>query len=152
MAEVWFYQLTATPVEQVAPDLLEKALARGWRAVLRAGHEPALAMLDAALWSYRDDAFLPHGSAATGHAARQPVWLTCGRENPNGAKLLMLVFGARVDPGEAAGYARVCLLFEGADADALRAARADWKAVAAAGIAARYWAQEDGRWIEKARN
>jgi len=152
VAEVWFYQLTATPVEQVAPDLLERALARGWRAVLRSGLEPALAMLDAALWSYRDDAFLPHGTAAMGHAERQPVWLTCGNENPNGASLLMLVFGARVDPGEVARYERVCLLFEGGDSEALVAAREDWKAVTAAGLAARYWAQEGGRWIEKARN
>jgi DNA polymerase III subunit chi len=151
VAEVLFYHLTASPVEQALPELLERALARGWRAIVRCGSAPALEMLDARLWTWRDDAFLPHGTAAMGHAARQPIWLTCGDENPNGAQLLMLVAGARAVPEEAAAFERVCLLFEAADAEALAAARDDWRAVTAAGLPARYWAQEAGRWVEKAR-
>jgi DNA polymerase III subunit chi len=151
VAEVLFYHLTASPVEQALPELLERALARGWRAIVRCGSAPALEMLDARLWTWRDDAFLPHGTAAMGHAARQPIWLTCGDENPNGAQLLMLVAGARAVPAEAAAFERVCLLFEAADAEALAAARDDWRAVTAAGLPARYWAQEAGRWVEKAR-
>lgn len=152
MAEVLFYHLTTSPVEQALPDLLERALARDWRAVVRCGSAPGLSMLDAALWTYRDDSFLAHGTAETGHAARQPVYLTCGEENPNRAVLLMLVLGARAAPEEMARYERVCLLFEGGDADAVAGAREDWKAVVAAGLPARYWAQEGGRWVEKARS
>jgi DNA polymerase-3 subunit chi len=152
MAEVLFYHLTASPADQVLPDLLEKTLARGWRAVVRCGSEPAMAMLDTRLWTYREDSFLPHGTAAAGHAARQPVYLTCGSENPNAAEVLMLAPGASADPAEFARYTRVCLLFEDADAEAVAAARADWRAVVAAGLPARYWAQEGGRWVEKARS
>jgi DNA polymerase III subunit chi len=151
VAEVLFYHLTASPVEQALPEILERALARGWRAVVRCGSEPALEMLDARLWTWRDDAFLPHGTAAMGHPARQPIWLTCGDENPNGAQILTLVAGARAVPAEAVAFERVCLLFEAADAEALAAAREDWRAVTAAGLPARYWAQEAGRWVEKAR-
>jgi DNA polymerase III subunit chi len=151
VAEVLFYHLTASPVEQALPEILERALARGWRAVVRCGSEPALEMLDARLWTWRDDAFLPHGTAAMGDAERQPIWLTCGDENPNGSQILVLVAGARAVPAEAAGFERVCLLFEAADAEALAAAREDWRAVTSAGLPARYWAQESGRWVEKAR-
>jgi DNA polymerase III subunit chi len=151
MTEVLFYHLTASPVEQVLPDLLERSVGRGWHVVLRCGSEEGLAFLDAALWTYRDDSFLPHGTAALGHAARHPVYLTTGLENPNGATVLMLAAGARARLSEIAGFTRVCLLFEGADATAVAAAREDWKAVAAAGHAARYWTQEAGRWTEKAR-
>jgi DNA polymerase III subunit chi len=151
VAEVLFYHLTASPVEQALPEILERALARGWRSVVRCGSEPALEMLDARLWTWRDDGFLPHGTAAMGHAERQPIWLTCGDDNPNGAQLLVLVAGARAVPAEAAGFERVCLLFEAADAEALAAAREDWRAVTSAGLPARYWAQEAGRWVEKAR-
>ena len=34
--EVWFYHLERTALEQALPDLLEKTLAKGWRAVVRA--------------------------------------------------------------------------------------------------------------------
>ena len=124
--------------------MLERSLARGWRVVLRCGSEAGMAGLDAALWTYRDDAFLPHGTAAAGQAARQPVYLTLGEENPNGANVLMLVDGARATPAEMAGFERTCLIFDGGDAEAVAAARGDWRAVVAAGLPAIYWAREQG--------
>jgi DNA polymerase-3 subunit chi len=150
MAEVRFYHLSATPIEANLPPMLEMALGRGWRVVVRCGSEAGMAMLDAALWTWRDDAFLPHGTAAAGHAAEQPVYLTLGEENPNKATVLMLVDGARATPGEMAGFERTCVIFDGGDERALATARDDWRAVRAAGLAAVYWAQERGRWVEKA--
>ena len=150
MAEVLFYHLTSTPLEATLPDLLEKSLARGWRVVLRCGSDAGLAAIDGMLWSYRDDAFLPHGSASMGHAALQPIYLTLGEENPAGAGVLMLVDGARATPAEMARYARTCLLFDGHDPRAVEAARADWRAVTGAALPAKYWAQEMGRWVQKA--
>ena len=150
MAEVLFYQLTASPLEASLPEMLERSLARGWRVVLRCGSPEGMAMLDGLLWSYRDDSFLAHGTAQAGHAALQPIYLTLGEENPNAANVLMLVDGARAAPAEMAGFERTCLLFDGHDARALEAARADWKAVRAAALPAKYWAQEQGRWVQKA--
>lgn len=149
MAEVLFYRLSDSPLSATLPDLLEKSLARGWRALVRAGSPGAVAMLDDLLWTWRDESFLPHGMLGP-QAARQPILLTAGRENLNGASILMLTLGARVDPAEAAGFARVCLIFEEADAGALAAAREDWRAVVAAGLPAKFWAQERGRWALKA--
>ena len=118
--------------------------------LLRCGSEAGLAALDAMLWTYSDAAFLPHGTAATGHAALQPVYLTLGDENPNGANVLMLVDGARAGTAEMAAFERTCLLFDGHDERAVEAARADWRAVKAAALPAKYWAQEQGRWVQKA--
>jgi DNA polymerase-3 subunit chi len=150
VADVLFYRLSETPVEATLPELLEKALARGWRVAVRVGTEAGLAFLDDRLWTWRDDSFLPHGVAAGADAARQPVLLTRGRETPNGAQVLMLVMGARAEPSEMAAFERVCVIFDGADAAAQEAARADWRAVTDAGLPAVYWAQEAGRWVRKA--
>jgi DNA polymerase III subunit chi len=150
MPEVLFYHLSASPLERNLPGLLEKSLERGWRVVVRCGSEAGMAMLDAALWTYRDDAFLPHGTAAMPHPDLQPVYLTTGEEVPNAASVLMLVDGARATPEEMQGFARVCLLFDGTDPGVVETARADWRAVTAAGLAAKYWAQERGGWVQKA--
>lgn len=150
MAEVLFYHLTHSSLDQNLPDLLEKTLARGWRALVRFGSEAGLAALDERLWTWRDDAFLPHGTARTAHPALQPVYLTIGEENPNGADVLMLVDGARAGVAEMSGFTRACLIFDGADAEAVNAARRDWRAVRDAGLPAKYWAQENGRWTQKA--
>jgi DNA polymerase-3 subunit chi len=150
MAEVLFYHLSSTPLERNLPGLVEKSLERGWRVLLRCGTEAGVSSLDTLLWTYRDDGFLPHGTPSGDHADRQPVCLTCGAENPNSANVLMLVEGARATPEEMAGFERTCLMFDGSDPDLVQAARDDWKAVKLSGISAKYWAQESGRWVQKA--
>src|SRR3954463_10278381 len=100
--EVWFYHLERTGLDQVLPELLEKTLARGWKALVRTGEPARIAHLDGWLWSYRDESFLPHAPAEEAGAERQPVLLTTGYENSNGAEALFLVDGA--DPGELTGF------------------------------------------------
>ena len=39
MAEVLFYHLTVSSLDEALPGLLEKSVARGWRAVVQAGSE-----------------------------------------------------------------------------------------------------------------
>jgi DNA polymerase-3 subunit chi len=150
MGEVRFYHLGGVPLERSLPEMLERSLARGWRVIVRCGSESGMAQLDAQLWTHRDDAFLPHGTAAAGHPARQPVYLTIGAENPTDATVLMLVDGARAAPDEMAEFELTCLVFDGADSRKLDTARDDWRVVRAAGLSAVYWAQENGRWVKKA--
>src|SRR3954447_13813507 len=100
--EVWFYHLERTGLEQALPELLEKTLKRGWKAVVRAREAQRVGDLDTWLWTYRDDSFLPHAPDDEPGAARQPILLTTGFENPNGAAALFLVDGA--EPGELSGY------------------------------------------------
>ncbi|MEM8570829.1 MAG: DNA polymerase III subunit chi [Pseudomonadota bacterium] len=152
MVEVLFYHLTATPLERTLPGLLEKSLERGWRVVVRCGSEAGLGMLDGVLWTYSDASFLPHGTAASAYPDQQPVFLTLGSDVPNRANVLMLVDGARAVPDEMQAFNRVCLLFDGNDEAVVETARADWRAVSAAGLSAKYWAQERGTWVQKASN
>ena len=69
MTEVLFYHLQNRPVEQVLPALLEKSLERGWRVVVQSGSDERIEALDAHLWTYREDSFLPHGTAREAEAA-----------------------------------------------------------------------------------
>jgi DNA polymerase III subunit chi len=130
-AEFWFYHLERSELEAALPPLIEKCLAKGWRALIRSGAEARLDVLDAALWTFRDDSFVPHGREEAG---AQPAFLTSAAGNPNGAQALFLVDGAA--PGVVDGFERVSLMFDGRDAAALAAARQTWKDAKAAGHAA----------------
>jgi DNA polymerase-3 subunit chi len=150
MTEILFYHLQRQPIEKVLPALLEKSLARGWRVVVQASSDERVDALDAHLWTYRDDAFLPHGTDREGEAAAQPVLLTTAEDNPNGAKVRFLIDGAPL-PDEADAYDRIVLLFDGDDPDAVAAARERWTSAKAKGFAVTYWqTDEDGRWQQKA--
>ena len=148
MTEVLFYHLEHQPLERVLPSLVERTLERGWRAVIQAGSEERVEALDMLLWTWRDDSFLPHGTRKDGNAALQPVYLTTGDENPNGATVRFLVDGAvAADP---AGYERLVYLFDGHDSQAVEQARTEWQRTKAAGCAVTYWQQsENGRWGKK---
>ncbi len=147
--EVWFYHLESTGLDQALPELLEKTLARGWRALVRCSGQDRLEHLDGWLWSYRDDSFLPHGVAEGAEAARQPVLLTTGTENLNGAQALFLLDGA--EAGGLDGYERCVVLFDGRDEAAVALARTRWRAVKAEAHPASYWRQsEEGAWRKQA--
>jgi DNA polymerase-3 subunit chi len=136
----------------VLPGLLERALQRGWRAVVQGASEERIAALDEHLWTYSDESFLPHGSAREGDPETQPVFLTTGFENPNGARVRFLIEGAEIAPvlERNESYDRLMLLFDGNDTEALAAARAQWADLKARGHARSYWQQStDGRWEKR---
>jgi DNA polymerase III subunit chi len=146
MAEMLFYHLKGQTLEQVLPSLLQKSLERGWRVVVQASSDERVDALDAHLWTWRDDAFLPHGTSRDPEAAEQPIVLTANADNPNGATVRFLVDGASL-VADAAIYERVVLLFDGEDPDAVEMARARWSEAKAAGADVTYWrADENGRW------
>ncbi len=148
MPEILFYQLERRPLESALPDLLQRSLERGWRVVVQVGSDERLEALNAHLWSYDDASFLPHGSAADGRAAEQPIWLTTGGDNPNGATVRFLVDGA--ETAGFSGYDRIVFIFDAADSEALAKAREAWKAARSAGGEATYWRQdENGRWTKQ---
>ncbi len=147
--EVWFYHLERTSLDQALPDLLEKTLARGWRAMVRCTGVDRLEHLDGWLWSYRDESFLPHGTEDAPNAERQPVLLTIAAQNVNGAAVAFLVDGA--EPPALDGLQRCVVLFDGRDEAATAAARTRWREVKAAGHPAAYWRQsEEGAWRKQA--
>ena len=149
MTEVRFYHLTRTALENALPQMLEKTLERGQRAVVIAGSEERVEALNAWLWTYEERGFLPHGSARDGHAEQQPVWLTAEDENPNGARVLFLTDGASAE--SLADYELCAILFDGRDETAVGAARDRWRGLKEAGHEVTYWQQDDrGRWAQQA--
>jgi len=149
MTEVLFYHLEHQPLERVIPVLLEKTLERGWTAVVEAGSPERAQALDTALWTYRDESFLPHGLAGQPTDPLQPVLITTASDNPNGANVRFFV--DRAVPRDIAGYDRVVYLFSGHDPEAVAEARVAWKALSTPGNAVTYWQQEaGGRWVKKA--
>ena len=148
MAEIGFYHLLTSRLEEALPRLLERARGQGLRVVVRAGSAERVEHLNAALWTYDESTFLPHGSARDGQAAAQPIWLTAQDENPNEAQMLVLVDGS--EAAEPQGWARIADLFDGNDEGAVAAARDRWRQARAAGHNLTYWQQTGSGWQKKA--
>lgn len=145
--EVWFYHLERSTLDQVLPELLERTLARGWKALVRTADPQRVEPLDGFLWSWRDDAFLPHGTADEPFAERQPVLLSARLDNPNAAEALFLIDGA--EPGDLSPHERCIVLFDGRDEAALAQARGRWKTFKSEGRTVSYWKQGAERGWEK---
>ena len=122
MTETLFYHLERRALEDVLPGLVEKSLERGWRA----RDQDRIRRNAPMRWTIcfgpmTTRASSPMPNRATARPARQPVLITVEEDNPNGAQILFCVGGAaafrlgrpRVD------LARVVLLFDGRDAEAL---------------------------------
>jgi len=144
LAEIGFYHLTRTSVEQALPKLLGNTLKAGHRAVVLLGSPERVAALDAAFWACTDPDWLPHGTPATGDADMQPIWLTDQDDAPNGAKFAFLLDGRQ--SALLGSFLRVFDLFDEKD---VAAARLRWAAVKAAGHQLTYWQQGVRGWEKK---
>lgn len=150
LAEIRFYHLQGAPLTTVLPVLVQKSLERGWRVAVQAASAERVEAIDALLWTHDPDSFIPHGADADPDPELQPVFVTRRDDNPNGAQARILVDGVRLPPDPSA-YERVMLVFDGADPDAVEAARADWKSAKALAGECSYWRQDEtGRWERQA--
>lgn len=148
MGAALFYHLTRSGPAQLLPMLIGKSLQAGWRVEVRGRDRARQAGLDEQLWLA--EGFLPHGLAGGPHDARQPVLLTTeGQPAANAPRCLVALDGAEVAGGECTGLDRVCIVFDGNDPQALDRARAQWRALQAAGVEAQYWSEAGGRWERK---
>ena len=120
-----FYHLDRSPLERVLPQICEKVLAGGERLLVVAGAD-LLPRLDALLWSYEPEAFLPHGRDDAAGAEQQPILLSGGTEALNGAANVALADGEWRN--EALGFARTFYFFDSAHLDVARSA---WRSVKA---------------------
>ena len=149
MTEVLFYHLTESKLEDALPPLVDKSVERGWRVAIQLKETVRRDALDAHLWTYREESFLPHGTDETEQAANQPVLLTVTGDNANQATVRFIVDGA--EPPAAGAYERIVFMFDGYDHEQLEGARAQWKKLKGEGHNLTYWQQTpEGRWEKKA--
>jgi DNA polymerase-3 subunit chi len=149
VSEALFYHLERRGLDDVLPGLLEKTLERGWRALVRTESAERATAIDNLLWTYSEQTFLPHAQAGDGDPRRQPILITVEEENGNAASVLFLVGGARATgwDGPLSAFARVVLLFDGRDPEALATAREAWKSARSAGHDVTYWKESaSGKW------
>jgi DNA polymerase-3 subunit chi len=153
LSEALFYHLERSRLDDVLPGLVERTLERGWRAVIRVESADRASAIDALLWTYNEESFLPHAIAGEGSPARQPVLITVEGGNANHAQVLFLAGGAVVSDWaqSATGFDRIVTLFEGRDPEAVASARDGWKRAKAAGLDVTYWKENaGGKWEKQA--
>jgi DNA polymerase III subunit chi len=150
MAEFRFHHLERRRVDQALPDILQRALDDGRRAVVRGSSDEMVAALNDRLWTYDDASFLPHGAAGDGDPSSHPVFLTACAENPNSATMLVLLTGAGASPADDA-FEEVVLVFDGRNEEAIAEARREWKRLKDAGRMISYWREGDEGGWERAR-
>ena len=150
MPEVFFYHLQGRSIESTLPTLLEKSLERGWRVVVQGGSDERVSALDALLWTYRDESFLPHGPSSDRDASEYPIVLTARDEPIDAARVRFLIDGASL-PQDEDRYERIVVLFDGSDEEALERAREQWREARGRGLDVTYWQQDSrGRWERRA--
>ena len=143
--KVDFYQLGGASVDGILSSVAPRLLAEGQRLLVISADEAQRARLDRLLWD-EGTGFLPHGVAGGSDDARQPILLSTTPDAPNTARNIAIADGEWREA--ALGFERAFFMF---DHSHLEAARLAWKLLSGReGVERRYWAQEDGRWVQKA--
>src|SRR3546814_15588919 len=104
-----FYYRTASPLERILPRICERIGAEGGK-LLVVADPPLIESLDAQLWSYARDSFLPHGRSDGTAPEAQPILLSPDPAPVNGAGNIPLADGPWRD--EALPFARPFTFFD----------------------------------------
>jgi len=141
--QVDFDHLTRTPVERVLPRIAERVLEESGRLLIVSEDEALAERLDAHLWNYRPESFLPHGRAGAPGEKDQPVLISASCEASNLARNIALGDGVWRD--DALKFDRAFLLF---GEDHIQDAREAWRSLGKIeGLDLRYWKQDEaGKW------
>ncbi len=144
----WFYHLEGSTIENVLPELLEKTLAKGWRALVKLPQD-RLAEMDDLLWTFRDDSFLPHGRDDEPMADWQPILLSSNADKAVGFDAVFLLGGAKVS--DMSGVERAMVMINGRSESDVKKERGRWKQLKDAGAELAYYQQNvRGSWEKKA--
>lgn len=112
--QVSFYQLMLTPIEKVAPRIVDKIYASNLRALIWVENDERLAQLNTSLWTYSTLAFVPHGCRLDSEETKeqQPIWLSTTLENPNQSSVCVVTNGQIVKNPESLGFDRIVDIFD----------------------------------------
>jgi DNA polymerase-3 subunit chi len=150
VSEVRFYHLQRASLEDVLPVILERAHQRGTRTVVLVGSQERAQALNAYLWTFRPDSFLPHATVDEGRAETQPIVIAT-EGNPNRAELAILADGAAAS--DMTPFKTICEIFDGNDPTILEESRRRWRAYGQQGHTLIYYQQSpEGKWVEQARS
>lgn len=146
--DYWFYHLEASTLEGVLPGLLEKTLSKGWRALVKLP-ESQLGHMDEFLWTFRDDAFLPHGREDEPQAELQPILLSAATQSAKSFDAVFLIDGAEIE--DMAEAQRVMVMINGRSQEDIQRERGRWKKLKESDATLSYYQQDErGRWEKKA--
>ncbi len=88
MVEANLYQLTAHPLRQALPKLVESIVTRNKRVMVLCADSQQMQECDDLLWSYSQLSFLPHGTRLDPYPEAQPVYITdVANDNANNASV-----------------------------------------------------------------
>ncbi len=132
MTRIDFFEMRGPRWDLFLCGLVERAWDAGERVYLWADSEAEARRLDELLWTFRDDAFVPHVLWQRGGEVSDPVAVGWRPGNPNRATCLALARPA--GPGELAGFPRVIDLAPVDMPDRLGPARERFKACRDAGL------------------
>jgi len=149
MTKINFYHLQKKTVNEALPEILNKALERNLRIIIKVDSKDEVADIDKNLWTYSDESFIPHGCKKNGMAEDQPIWITDKDENPNNATMLAIIDSAEsslIDSMEIC-----CEIFDGNNDEVVAKSRTRWKEYKERNFELAYFQQdEQGKWQKKA--
>ncbi|MEM9715807.1 MAG: DNA polymerase III subunit chi, partial [Pseudomonadota bacterium] len=102
------------------------------------------------LWRFDEAGFFPHGTEDQPRQTDQQVLISKQPSTVNDPSALIFTCGSHVSASGLDAYQRVSILFDGRNPDELTQARSTWKELTQAGLTAKYWSQETGKWEMKA--
>ena len=147
LEKVYFYNSSQRDIITDISWLTEKLYKERNRIVVYCKDQETVELLNAFLWGYKEDVFIPHSVEKNEHSTIDPILITTEVDQKHKHNILLVINGVLIKEKEWRNFATVYYFFDNKENKEKENARLMWKSFSALNIICKYWVNKENKWV-----
>ncbi len=148
LEKAYFYNSSHRNVVADISWLIEKLFKEKNRILVYCKDQETVDVIDAFLWAYKEDGFIPHSIVTKENdASVYPILITTDIHEDYDHNVLLVLSGVLVKEKDWRKFTKAYYFFDGQENKEKENAREMWKGFSALNIACKYWVNKASKWV-----
>ena len=147
LEKAYFYNSSHRNVVADISFLIEKLFKEKNRILVCCKDQETVEVIDAFLWTYKEDEFIPHSIATKEKNSIYPILITTDIHEDYDHNVLLASSGVLIKETDWRKFAKAYYFFDDQENKEKENAREMWKSFSARDIVCKYWVNKANKWV-----
>ena len=147
LEKAYFYNSTQRNVVADIAWLIEKLFKEKNRILVFCKDKETVEVIDAFLWAYKEDGFIPHSPVTQQNSSAYPILITTDIHEDYEHDVLLALSGVLIKEKDWKKFSKAYYFFDDQEKKEKENAREMWKSFSALNIACKYWVNKANKWV-----
>ncbi len=147
LEKAYFYNSSQRNVVADISLLIEKLFKKKNRILVCCKDLETVEVIDAFLWAYKEDGFIPHSIATKEKSSVCPILITTDIHKEYDHNVLLALSGVLIQEKDWRKFSRAYYFFNDQENKEKANAREMWKSFSSLNIVCKYWINKSNKWV-----